>query len=202
MRASVLFLFLSWTLLEGAYVQAPSPLETLRHHVSNQEIEIRTFERKLENLQVILEGLQEEVQAKAAVSKSQIKDNFFALEIKINALDSAMKGLHTDLQQLRSHANETTGTLQTFKKTLMDHEQALKSQNENMDQLTLALNSLVEAIQPKETSKEQILYKIQCGDTLEKIAKANGMSVKELKRINHLNNSDKIVIGKTLKLTE
>lgn len=199
MRASV-FLFLFYlSLLEGAYVQAPSSLDSLRHQVSNQEVEIRTFERKLENLQTILEGVQEEVQTGADLNKNQLKDNSTALEVKIYALESAVKGLTADLQQLRTHANETTSTLQTFKKTLIEYEQRFKTQNQNIDNLTVALNSLVEAIQgPKETK----LYKIKSGDSLDKIAKANGTTVKELMKLNNLSSPEKIVIGKTLKLAE
>ncbi len=55
MRVSALLLFFPLILLEGAYVPAPSPLDLLHHHVRNQEVEIRAFEKKLENFQEMLE---------------------------------------------------------------------------------------------------------------------------------------------------
>ena len=42
-------------------------------------------------------------------------------------------------------------------------------------------------------------YKVQAGDSLEKIAKKKGLSIDEIKKINNLQN-DLIVVGQKLKL--
>ena len=194
--------------IEGAYVGGPSqnPQDSLRLQVGNHEIEIRTFEHKLESFQSILESVQEQLQDTASLQKEQIKGASGALEMKINSLESVVKGLVADLQQLKTHANESSAAFQGYKKALLDHEQRFKVQNQNIENLSAALQTILDALQiktdaPVISDSSVKTYKIKNGDSLDKIAKATGVSVKELMRINHLS-SDKIVVGKTLKLAE
>lgn len=193
---------------EGAFVAGPSQntQDSLRLQVGNHEIEIRTFEHKLESFQVILENVQDQLNDATAAQKEQIKGSSKALEIKINSLESAVKGLTADLQQLKTHANESTAAIQGYKKALLEYEQRFKAQNHNIENLSAALQTILDALQiktdvPVISDSGVKTYKIKNGDSLDKIAKASGVSVKEIMRMNNLS-SDKIVVGKTLKLAE
>jgi peptidoglycan endopeptidase LytF len=198
--------------LEGAYPSAsPSQpqVDALRHQVSNQEIEIRAFEQKLENLQSILDSVQDQIQTTSTAQKDQLKNSSNSLEEKIAKLESAAKGLTADLQQLKNHANETTSALQAYKKTLLEYDQRFKQQNQNIDNLSAALQAVLDALQIKtdlpqtaDATAPVKVYKIKNGDSLDKIARAQGTTVKELMRLNNMTSPDKIVVGKTLKITE
>lgn len=193
---------------EGAYVAPPShnPQDSLRLQVGNHEVEIRTFEHKLESFQSILESVQDQLHDATAAQKEQIKGSSNALEIKIGSLESAVKGLTADLQQLKTHANDSTVAIQGYKKALLEYEQRFRDQNKNIENLSAALQTILDALQIKSdtpfiSDSGVKTYKIKNGDSLDKIAKATGVSVKELMRLNNLS-SDKIVVGKTLKLAE
>ncbi len=193
---------------EGAYVNPPSQNspDSLRLQVGNHEIEIRTLEHKLESFQVILESMQDQLQDTTTAQKEQIKGSSNALEVKIGSLENAIKGLTADLQQLKTHANESTAAIQGYKKALLDYELRFKAQNQNIENLSAALQTILDALQiksdmPAIADSGIKTYKIKNGDSLDKIAKATGVSVKEIMRINNLS-SDKIVVGKTLKLAE
>lgn len=164
-----------------------NPWDTIRHQLNNQEIEIRSFEHRLENLQVILDHMREQMQSHSSST---------TLELKMGALENIAKSLAADLQQLKSHANETTNVLQGYKKMLQEHEQRFSHHAQNIEHLSGALSVVLD----KEiATSEEKLYKIKSGDRLDKIAKTYGTTVKELMRINNLT-SDKIVEGKTLKV--
>lgn len=188
----------------SAFPSQPS-IETLRHQVSNQEIEIRTFEERLENFHAILDGLQEQIKTAATVSKDQNKNLSNQVDIKIASLEAAAKGLSADIQQLKNHANETTAFLEVCRKALSEYEQRFKIQNQNMEHLTQAIQTVLEALQMKTDASLAgdigKTYKVKSGDSLDKIAKKHGTTVKELMRINNMN-SDKIVVGKTLKIVD
>lgn len=192
--ASIAFILLQG-LLEGVTIPGPSTqsnnIEALRHQVSNQEIEMRCFEHKLENLQTILESLRDQLNQATASHQDQLKNS---------SLENLYRGLTADMQQLKAHANETTTLLQTYRKTLLEYEQRFKVQSQNIENLTAALQTVLDGYQGVEAGEK--LYKIKSGDRLDKIAKAHGTTVKELMRINQLNSPDKIVEGKTIKVFE
>lgn len=185
----LIVLLLLQGILEGVNIPQPpppqNPWDGLRHQVKNQEIEMRCFEHKLENLQTILETLREQMQQVIATHQDQLKGSTHSLE-------ALFKGLATDIQQLKIHANETTAILQAY-------EKRFSLQNQNIENLSAALQTVLDGVQVNNT--EEKLYKIKSGDRLDKIAKAYGTTVKDLMRINQLS-SDKIVEGKTLKLSD
>ena len=180
-------------------------VDVLRHQVENQETELRTFENKVESLNAILESLRDQIQDSAAAQKEQWKGNSNSLEMKISALENSAKSLTADLKQLQSHANETSSALLLFKQKLTELDQRIQGQNKNIENLQAALQTLMDAFQMKadlgSTPVSGKSYKVKSGDTLEKIAKANGTTVQVLKELNGMT-SDKIVVGKTLKLPE
>lgn len=184
-------------------VPQQNPWDVIRHQVSNQETEIRTFEHRLENLQVILDALREQMHTSSLTHKDQIKGSTGALEQKLGMLENIAKSLSADLQQLKIHANETTHALDLYKKTLLEYDQRFKLQAQNIDHLSSALGTILDALQLKgevainEPGEKQ--YKIKSGDRLDKIAKANGTTVKEIMLLNNMS-SDKIVEGKTIKI--
>lgn len=205
--------------LEGALIVVPqnqsgssspnnqNPLDSVRHRVNNHEQEVRIFANRLENLQIIVESLQDQLQTNADTHKEQLKGSVTALEVKMAAVESSVRGLTADLQQLKTHANETTTALQGYKKTLIDYDHRLQAQSQSIENLSSALQIVLDSLNIKtelpsaiEESSEKT-YKIKSGDRLDKIAKTHGTTVRELMRLNNMT-SDKIVEGKNLKLRD
>lgn len=178
----------------------------LQRTVKNQEIEIKAFEQQLENLHTIIESVRDQVQEGQTAQKERLKGNAESIEMKIASLESTAKGLAADLKQLQTHANETTAALQAFKQKLGELDQRGALQSKNIENMQAALQSVLDAFQLKPEGSGSALsnwtgrtYKVQNGDTLEKIAKMQQTTVQAIKEANGITN-DKIVVGKTLKI--
>lgn len=181
-------------------------VDQLRLQIRNQETEIRTFEQKLESLDTVLDNLRDQLRENAQNHKEMVKGNASSLDGKISTLETTTKTLMQDLKQLHTHANESSQMLAAFKDKLQEIDKRLNAQNRNIENLQSALQSVLEALQIKSdppTSQTEAgrTYKIKNGDTLEKIAKAHNTTIQALKAVNNMN-SDKIVVGKTIKIPD
>lgn len=177
-------------------------LDDMRHEVSNHEIEIKTYDEKLRNLETIIDSLRQQSADIALVHKDALKDSSATLEMKLNSLETTTKGLVADLKQFKNHANETASAMAQHKQKLSDLEKILEIQNQNLDSLQTAIKSLSEALQVKSNlpvASSEKLYKVAPGDSLEKIARKHQTTIQVIKELNGLVN-DKIIVGKTLKV--
>lgn len=186
-------------------------LETVKHSVNNQETEIRTFEEKLANLDTIIESVRDQINDSSQSHKDQLKGSSAALDTKLAAIDTTVKGILTDLKQFQSYTSESTTTLAQYKKKITDLEKTIELQNQSIDDMQAAIKALMDALQVKSAAMKpvptitatgsEIVYKVKKGDSLEKIAKAHGTTVKAIKDVNNLAN-DKIFVGKNLKIPQ
>lgn len=181
-------------------------LEDLRHEVSNHETEIRTFDERFKNQDEILDSVRQQTADAVKIVKEALKNQTVAIESRLSGHDQASKGFSSDL---RTQAQETASILSDYKSRILDLEKSIEIQNRNIDHLQNAVKALAEAIQSKDLEPKAIqpsmnsakIYKVKAGDSLEKIAKQNGTSVKKLKEMNHLT-SDQIIVGQKLQLPE
>ena len=81
-------------------------------------------------------------------------------------------------------------------------EQALEQNYKNIESLQSAMSTLAEAFQlkldPASVSAAKT-YRVKSGDSLEKIAKLHGTTIRALKELNGIT-SDKIIVGTWLKI--
>lgn len=179
-------------------------IDDLRHEMRNHESEIRTYEDKLSNQENIIDALREQITKSSNSQQDQLKNQSASLEMKVNQLETATKGLSADLRQFKTHANETTTALHQITQRMAQLEKVTEVQNQNLDNLQAALRSMMDALDIK-SSPDKISdangknYKVKAGDSLEKIARANGTTIKAIKELNNLAN-DRIVVGQTLKM--
>lgn len=175
-------------------------LNLVQHRASNQQTELKTFEERLFNFETMLQALRDDVEKENSSQLQTVSTRSQSLELKLTGLEQASHALASDIKQLTTHANETANTLKTFKQKLTEIDSAVAEQNQHMESLQVAVSSILEAFQMKdETLAKSRHYQIKNGDSLEKIAKAHQTTVGAIKALNGLN-SDKIVVGKTLKL--
>lgn len=189
-------------------------LSELTHQVRNHEGEIRTFENKLQSQEASFDQLRQELSSDMQSQKDFSKTTLINLQAKTEALeqsqrtlDSVTRGLTSDIKQIKGQANETVSVLSQYKQKITELENLIAAQNEHMNNLEVAIRSLMEAWQIKEkprqtsnkTEGETISYKVQPGDTLEKIAKNQKTSIQAIREANQLTN-DRIVSGQILKI--
>lgn len=179
-------------------------LDDLRRMVNNQEVEIRTFEEKVASQETILESVRAELREQSQGHKDLLKNQSGNLEMKIGSLETSNKGLVADLKQMKNGFNEVGETLKAYKDKIHQLEKMMELQNKNIENLQAALNSVMDAFKATSgitTDGSTKTYRVKAGDSLEKIARQNNMSVKALKELNGLT-KDQIIVGQPLKVAE
>lgn len=181
--------------------------DDMRHEVNNHESELRVFDEKLATIEQTIESLRSQVAESIALSKDLVKENGVNMELKLNSLDSTVKGMISDLKQFKGHANDSSSAFAQYKLKLLEMEKLIESQNRNIENLQSALKSVMDAIQVRSgldkvaasDDSSSKTYRVKSGDSLEKIARAQGTTIQVLKDLNNLAN-DRINIGQVLKL--
>lgn len=177
-------------------------VDEVLHEIKNHESEIRGFEEKLANQDLIIESLREQNLNLSKTNQDATKNTIANLEMKIGGLDTAIKGLNADIRQLKTHANETSSL---YAEKVNEVEKMVGVHSSNLKQLQSAISSLMAILEVKqdpqssETSGEFREHRVQSGDSLAKIAKLYRTSVKRIKEINDLK-TDRIVIGQNIKI--
>lgn len=200
--------------------QLRTGISDLRNDVKNHESEIRMFEERLSNQENSNENMHQQLSddfqsqkdfARATHVNVQTKFDSFenrlsGIETQIENLSRSSEGLMNDLRQINLQANDSVAVLGQYKQKLGELESLLSSQNRHIANLEAALQSIMELFQAKEmvpplskSGSTNKIYKVQPGDSLEKIARANGVSVPQLKEMNQLTN-DRIIVGQSLKI--
>lgn len=191
-------------------------LDDMRHEANNRESEMKVLEEKFSTFEASLDSLRQQILDNTQANKELLKGNSTSLESKINSLETTSKGLVGDIKQLKTHANDSSTALEQVESRFGKLEKMLEAQSKNLGNLEIALSSIMDAIQIKDTPVEKKssktsskavaasgatgkTYKVRSGDSLEKIAKENGTTIKMLKEVNQLSN-DKIIVGQTLEL--
>lgn len=193
-------------------------ISDLKNEVGNHETEIRMFEERFHNQENSNEQmrhqLSEDFQSQKDFSRAtlvNLQTKFDNLtnrvahaETQIDSLTQGFSRLMEDLRQNVAQANDGISVLKEQKQMLNDIDLQVNAQNQHIANLESALQTVMELMQPKEISSspqinESRTYKVQPGDTLEKIAKSNKTTIQQLKDCNQLTN-DRINTGKTLKI--
>lgn len=182
-------------------------LTDIKHELSNQGTEIRTFEEQLHNQELILDNLRQDLTQTIQDQKEFNHAQSVELESKLDTLDNTVKGIISDLRLIKSQANDSVTVLAQYKQKLSDLEKIIEAQNTHMQNLETALASIMEVLQAKDATDKAMTrlsdnpktYRVQSGDTLEKIARSNKVSIQTLRDHNKLNN-DRIMVGQTLKI--
>lgn len=170
----------------------------LQHSLSNNKAEIKTFEERLINFEVMMEQLRDEVVAFNQVNKESLNTRSQSLELRMAHLEQSNKALVSDMKQLSHFATETSTALKVCQNKLSELDQAIALQNKNFSNLQNAVSALIEAMQGKNQDLG-VSYTVKMGDSLEKIAKNHQTSVQAIKNFNGLM-TDKIIVGKTIKI--
>lgn len=182
-------------------------LEDLKREVRNHEIEMKAIEERSHSIDGTLDSIRAELKETHQAQKEITKNNLGNLEMKIGSLETNSKGLTSDVKQIRNSFNESQDTLKAFKDRIGQLEESIRSLNSNMKLLEQALNTVLDAIKLEAgsvpVSPGGKTYRVKPGDSLEKIAKQNGITVKEIRRLNNMApDQNQIRVNQLLKLAE
>lgn len=199
----------AFTIMSAASFAAPGRSNTrsdgydiLRHSVSNHESELRIVEAKFQNVDAIIEALRQQIERQELANQEGLVNTERSSTVKIADLEFLVKGLATELQQVKCYVNELTGALASYKQNFSEVEKAMALQNQNLQHLQGAMKSVMEALDSKDSDEIAMeVYRVKSGDSLGKIAEARRISIKAIKELNGLKD-DRIIVGQKLKLPD
>lgn len=172
-------------------------LDDLKHDINCFQTEIQILDGRIKYYENALASLKQQDIEKQQAKLEQIARDLNALEKKWAAYDKSQEGAKGDMQQLASHANETTSALSQFKSRIQELEQEILNQNRRFEDLA-KLKGNIETI-AKSFKPGFKLYKVRPGDSLEKIANIHHTKVDRIKKLNDLDR-DLIVVDQELKI--
>lgn len=202
--------------------QLRTDIADLKHEMRNHEDEIRIFDRKIQSQENSFEDfkqqLLDETQSQRDLTRAatiNLEGRTDTLNQSISNLDASVKGLTSDLRLIKTQSNDSVAVLGQYRQKIGELEEIIHTQGQLIQNLEQALKSMVEVWEAKETARELATkpleatsssdsdktYKVQSGDSLEKIAKAHKVSVQSLRAANQLT-GDRILIGQTLKIPQ
>ena len=178
------------TSLSASPGQGEWALEELR-------IEMGDVKHTLNATKVELQILEEKVNHSKDVD--HLSQQIATLERKISQMERSQERAIADLRQLNTLTSQTSQTLLEYKEKCRDLDQRFDELSKLKTTLTSISKSLSQ--KPAPTAEAAAVYKIQPGDSLEKIARRYNTTVETLKRLNRLEN-DRIIVGKEIQLPE
>lgn len=200
--------------LAGVLRLLKNGLTDLQHEMQNHESEIRVFDNKIQGIDTSFEHFKQQLTNDIQSQRDFVRATNVNLEGKTETLSQSMKNLETlfrglmaDVRQIKTQANDSVAVLGQYKQKMTELEGLVQTQNQHMQNLEAALKSMMEVWEAKEAVKEISnqsvgegkLYKVQSGDSLEKIARIHKVPLQALRDANQLN-SDRIIVGQTLRI--
>jgi LysM repeat protein len=177
--------------------EVKTSIDDLRHDMHCVQAQLQIIDDKVKeqenNLTTVKQQQVGNAQAKVDVLMKQIA----MLENKLASLE---KKHAATLAAIEEFSNKANMALSQHKDQLNDMQKILSEQNkkfEGISNLRTTLTSVAKNL--KIDSDIYVTYKVKSGDSLDKIARSNKVSIDEIKKINHMDN-DLIVVGQNLKL--
>lgn len=174
-------------------------VDDLRHEMSNHESEMHMFQEKLNTCDETIGSLRQQIDNFSRSNQQLFKDRTDQFEHQLEGVENRLKELVADMQQFKSHSQDASAFFGRSKQKMDELQKVIDVQNQNIESLQAALNSLMEMLQGPKSESSSNTYKVKSGDTLGAIAQQNHTTTSILKDLNNLKN-DKIIVGQTLKL--
>lgn len=179
-------------------------LADIQHALSAAKTEVHLLEEKVKAQDGLIASLKGQPSSKYSSSSKQAESpqQLGALERKIGQIEKAQEKIFSDLKQLSLYAAQTSTTFGQYKDRVGELEKEIQTQGHRLDEvskLKSTLASLSQVMNQKGTFPSVACkkYKVKSGDSLEKIARSQGISVSQLKEHNRLN-SDRLSVGQEL----
>lgn len=186
--------------LELTLHELQTNLDDLRHDINCFHTEIQIIDGKVKHQQDATQNLKQQHLEKIQLKIENLAKQINEMEKKISLFETKSNNLDCNLSNLSNHANETTLALTQHKDKIHELEKIILKQNSRLEDITKVKATLEDIVKTiKSNSSNYIIYKVKAKDSLEKIAKANNVTIEAIKLLNGLEN-DLIVVGQKLKI--
>lgn len=184
--------------LELTLHELQTNLDDVHHDLNCFQTELQILDGRIKYYENALTSLKQQDFEKQQWKIDRLAEQIAALEKKYSSFETSHETSAQDVQQLTSHANETSAAMIQFKKRLTELEQEIQSQNRRFDEIAKLKNNIEGLAQhlSGEVSNKKT-YRVRPGDTLDKIARFHKITIERLKKINSLD-QDLIVVGQEL----
>lgn len=133
------------------------------------------------------EALEKEVSGLLRATRDSLTESRDRSSQQSKSIEGTLEKLTTDLKQLKTHSNELSSTVNELSKTLQNMKESAQQQGQAIRELEQAMRSITLAMGGKGTTNgKATTYAVKSGDSLEKIARAHGMTLNEIKELNSL----------------
>ena len=182
-----------------AFQEMRTELGDLRHAMQACRTELQILGERLTEQEHIAKNV-----ARNKPQNDQTQAMLAACERRLAIAEKSLEKISSEMRSLSKHADRTNLSLASFKEKRVDCQRELslhKQKIEGISQLKSTLGQISQAMSERSSTSalSQASYRVKPGDTLEKIARRNSISVAELKRLNNIT-QDKIIVGQELKI--
>lgn len=173
---------------------ADASTSALSHRLQTCETEMEMLRNSISTQEQAREALEKEVSSLLRATRDSLADAREGSTQRQKTFDKTLEKITQDLKQLKSHSNELSQTVndlaksvQNIKESETQHGQAIKELEQAMRALTLALSG--KGTTRSSADGKTSVYTVKNGDSLERIARAHGMTLSEIKELNSLKSS-------------
>jgi LysM repeat protein len=167
--------------------------DDLSHRVHNCEIELEMMQNNIKSQEEGREKLYKEMEETVVSIKHVLKESEASASDPKQKLQKITQGLQSDFSTLKQHTNQLSSKLNELSTTVSSLKKEINAHSASLKNIEEAINLLTKALDPQKESSPVVSkngkYKVQSGDSLDKISKKTGVSVKELKELNNLSSS-------------
>jgi LysM repeat protein len=187
-----------------SYRELSVEVEDFRHRLDNYAVEFQIMEGKVNSQDEEIKDLRDHWLNSQSKENKGVSSKIQHIDTALSSLGKVQKGVLEDLQNLKTHANDTTRSLSQSKNHLREFEEKVGHIERNVEQkiseVKKSVEMLIRIIEQNESPKKNQAsyeYKVKKGDSLERIAKKYNVTIKKIKEANNLK-SDLIVVGQKL----
>lgn len=163
----------------------------LNTRVKNCEIELEMLRNSISSQEQAREAFEKEVSSLLRSTKETLTESRDEKLQRQKAFDKTLEKLTQDLKLLKTHANELSQSVNELSKSLTELKESQHHQGQALKELEQAMRAITMAMggTPSQKGGSTTTYIVKNGDSLDKIAKAHGMSIGELKELNQMKSS-------------
>jgi LysM repeat protein len=170
-------------------------LDDLKFALNTTQVELGLLNDRLKKQDNAFSSIKGQNQSQEAASLSLLS----SLEKKVLQLEKTLDKAANDLRTLSQSVGQTLTKIQSLETHVSQHDQRLEEVTKLKGTLTSISKAIGQRPVPEAGAPATKNYHVKAGDSLEKIARANHITVDVLRKINNLSN-DKILVGQELRL--
>jgi LysM repeat protein len=186
--------------LGGDRTKTSQLIDELRQEIADVNYTLNATKVELQIVQERLKNQESSYSSLKNQSKNQPKADPASSQLTL--LEKRLFQLEKNQEKLSTHANQTSSSFVQYRDKIQEIEKTIDAQNRRLEEvvkLKATLSSISNVMQKNPGDSSGRSYRVKPGDSLEKIARTERVTVEAIKTQNSLEN-DRIVVGQELKI--